>query len=66
MIHGTAHPPVPPQTPVVTCGKCRRVLGTVTTALLDTHLGRVMAAAMERGLARCPDCGPLQQGEALP
>lgn len=59
MIH-TARPPIPGQTPVITCGKCRRVLGTVTTALLDTELGRVVAAALRVGICRCPDCGTLE------
>lgn len=65
MIHA-ARPDIPEQTPQVVCGSCKAVLGTVTTAILDTELGRVMAAAMRAGIARCPDCGPLQQGEALP
>lgn len=61
-LHGT-HPAMPEQAPVVICGTCKRILGSVTAAIRETPLGRAIAAAMERGLVRCPDCGPLDRGE---
>lgn len=65
MIH-TARPPIPEQTVIVRCGTCRRMVGSVSSHLLDTQLGRTVADSMRRGLVTCCECGGDLDGEALP